>query len=433
MATWLYNNTLGLQLIDKTIPINNSLDLAPTVIFQGSNQNIGIRTDTPTVALEVNGDIKGKNATLAGTLNVLGSNGQVVITNNNVPQRPGVVLLQNGNSGVFQYTESNMVLQNWNGPISFYCGHSNPMTISPNNVSTNLINTGSLVVGTTGAFLNDTRLYYNSVLELGYGIAKEGNAGKMYYGADNILSIVGGGTTVRSIKLFDNVEVVGTTTTYRATVNEICSASRVNFPNTNVGSTQNTIYYDSSVNKLIVLGAYNSATGKCYVDIRNVLNATEATIGTFTCTNGYATSGFTVYGSFSAASKAFKIPHPLNSNASLLHSSIEGPRCDLIYRGRTTLQNGVAYVNVCTECSTNGGMMAGTFNALTRNHDVFLQNASGFSRVRGSMCNEVLNIECEDPSITDEVSWMVVCERKDASILGSDATDADGYLILEPK
>jgi hypothetical protein len=82
---------------------------------------------------------------------------------------------------------------------------------------------------------------------------------------------------------------------------------------------------------------------------------------TFTRRFTIAADGATnVVGAFSKGSGSFKIDHPLPEKKDthyLVHSFIEGPKADLIYRGRVELVNGSATVNV----DTVSGMTEGTF------------------------------------------------------------------------
>jgi hypothetical protein len=60
---------------------------------------------------------------------------------------------------------------------------------------------------------------------------------------------------------------------------------------------------------------------------------------------GFATQNGKFDGSLSKGSGSFSIPHPLpalSPTHNLVHSFIEGPQADLIYRGRATLVNGQA-------------------------------------------------------------------------------------------
>ena len=128
--------------------------------------------------------------------------------------------------------------------------------------------------------------------------------------------------------------------------------------------------------------------------------------------------------------KSFKIPHPLKSNTVLIHSCIEGPRCDLMYRGHVKLSGGTANVNIDTDSSAYP-MTQGTFAALSTNARYFLQNNDSFDRVRGKIDQNILTIFSENVSSADEISWMVISERKDKSIIDSERTDWKGLLIPE--
>ena len=140
---------------------------------------------------------------------------------------------------------------------------------------------------------------------------------------------------------------------------------------------------------------------------------------------------FTIHGNLSKGSGSFKIPHPLTTlkdTKNLVHSFIEGPSCDLIYRGTATLSSGSATVNI----DTVAGMTAGTFAALNKNVQCFTTNESGWGAVKGSVSGNTLTITAQDGSSTDNVSWMIVGQRKDDVIKDSSITDANGDLVLEP-
>ena len=149
------------------------------------------------------------------------------------------------------------------------------------------------------------------------------------------------------------------------------------------------------------------------------------------------TSGnVTVYGALSKGSGSFDITHPLHSNDKtkrLVHSFIEGPRCDLIYRGKVQLVNGTATINIDSDCveETDCEMTQGTFEALCANPRFFLQNPSSFSRLKGSISGNILSVVCEDQNSSDIIYWSVIAERKDNFIKQWDRTNANGYLITE--
>ena len=143
-----------------------------------------------------------------------------------------------------------------------------------------------------------------------------------------------------------------------------------------------------------------------------------------------AGSKLEVNGSFSATSKSFKIDHPLPEKSEthdLYHVSIEGPTADLIYRGVTKLENGVAEINI----DSASRMTEGTFEALCTNVQCFTTNETSWDLTRGKVTGNILKIECQDPNCTDEISWMVIGERKDKSMLEHERTDDNGRLVPE--
>jgi len=139
-----------------------------------------------------------------------------------------------------------------------------------------------------------------------------------------------------------------------------------------------------------------------------------------------------VSGQLTKDSGSFKIPHPLeskNSSHYLVHSFIEGPQADLIYRGKVDLVGGTATVNI----DTATGMTDGTFVALNTDVQCFTSNESGWTAVKGSVSGNVLTITAQDNSCTDTISWMVVGERQDQYMKDTGWTDSDGKVILEPE
>jgi len=140
---------------------------------------------------------------------------------------------------------------------------------------------------------------------------------------------------------------------------------------------------------------------------------------------------FAVTGSLSKGSGSFRIDHPLpakNSTHHLIHSFIEGPQADLIYRGKVDLVAGSATVNI----DTASGMTDGTFVLLCDDVQCFTSNEDGFTAVKGSVSGNTLTITAEDNTCTDTISWMVIGERKDQHMLDTDWTDDNGKVIVEP-
>jgi hypothetical protein len=133
-----------------------------------------------------------------------------------------------------------------------------------------------------------------------------------------------------------------------------------------------------------------------------------------------------------AGTKAFNISHPLDpSNTRLIHASVEAPRHDLIYSGTVSLINGVAIVNIDRDSCPNHPMRDGTFEALTRDVRIYLQNNETFDRVKGNITGGTLNIECENNASSASIDWMVIADRKDDILKNSKFGDENGYLITE--
>ncbi len=167
---------------------------------------------------------------------------------------------------------------------------------------------------------------------------------------------------------------------------------------------------------------------------QNANTANEFAIGqagTTTALFHLTNSGATFSGSLSKGSGSFKIDHPLESKKDthhLVHSFVEAPQADNIYRGKVALSNGTATVNIDTEV----GMTEGTFVALNTDVQCFTTNETDWDAVKGSLSGNILTITCQNSSSTATVSWIVIGERQDQHIKDTDWTDANGKVILEP-
>jgi len=143
-------------------------------------------------------------------------------------------------------------------------------------------------------------------------------------------------------------------------------------------------------------------------------------------------SDLAVGGALSKSSGSFKIDHPLDSKKDshhLVHSFIEGPQADLIYRGKVDLSNGSATINI----DSSSQMSEGTFVELCRDVQCFTTNESGWTAIKGSVSGNTLTIIAQDNTCTDTISWMVIGERKDQHMIDNDWTDSDGKVIVEPE
>ena len=142
------------------------------------------------------------------------------------------------------------------------------------------------------------------------------------------------------------------------------------------------------------------------------------------------TGNVTISGSLSKGSGSFKINHPLESKQDthyLVHSFVEAPQADNIYRGKVDLVDGSATVNI----DAIADMTEGTFVALNTDIQCFTSNESDWDAVKGSVSGNILTISCQNTSSTATVSWLVIGERKDQHMIDTSWTDKNGKVIVE--
>jgi hypothetical protein len=140
--------------------------------------------------------------------------------------------------------------------------------------------------------------------------------------------------------------------------------------------------------------------------------------------------GLYVSGALSKASGSFRIQHPIEEmrdKYDLVHSFIEGPQADNIYRGTVILNNGKATVNL----DKVSRMTEGTFVLLNRDVQCFTTNETGWILTKGKVTGNILEIIAET-NCSDEISWMVIGERQDKHMFDTDWTDENGKVIVEP-
>jgi hypothetical protein len=139
----------------------------------------------------------------------------------------------------------------------------------------------------------------------------------------------------------------------------------------------------------------------------------------------------TVTGSLSKGSGSFKIDHPIESMKDthhLVHSFVESPQANNIYRGKVKLINGKAEINL-DAVST---MTDGTFVLLNREIHVYTSNEKDWDAVIGKVEGNILTIECQNNQSNAMVSWLVIGERQDKHMMETEWTDENGKVIVEP-
>ena len=170
-------------------------------------------------------------------------------------------------------------------------------------------------------------------------------------------------------------------------------------------------------------GSYSIASGTTVTNKRGIWLSG--------CSESQIAGDLEITGTFEKGTDNFRIPHPLvglSTTKDLVHSVIEGPQMDLIYRGKTDLVAGISTINI----DTKAGMTEGTFVALCRDIQCFTSNETGWTNVKGSVTGNQLTIIAQDNTCTDTISWMVVGERQDDNAKSATCTDDDGNLIVEP-
>jgi hypothetical protein len=113
----------------------------------------------------------------------------------------------------------------------------------------------------------------------------------------------------------------------------------------------------------------------------------------------------------------------------LVHSFVEGPQADNLYRGKIELKDGRAVIDL----DEWFGMTPGTFLALNRDLQAFVSNEEDWDAVRAKVMGSHLVIECQNARSKASVSWLVVGERQDNEIYESTLTDDYGKIIVEPE
>lgn len=142
------------------------------------------------------------------------------------------------------------------------------------------------------------------------------------------------------------------------------------------------------------------------------------------------TAGLNVTGTFNVTgTKNFFIQHPIIEDKNLIHTAVEAPRADLIYRGTVTLNAGQGNVIIDAESR----MTEGTFASLTQNAEVVaLHNKTGFTRIKSTeIVDGVFTILAEDTDCSDTISWVVMAERNDAAMHTANYCDREGRLVPE--
>ena len=231
-------------------------------------------------------------------------------------------------------------------------------------------------------------------------------------------SAVIGNSSITKTILNGNV-LIGTTTDFGV---RLAIGGNIIMPN----GANREIYMGSATN-------YNyriRSTGDDF--IINEANSVDRLKYVYADTRWYITGGLTISGSLSKGSGSFKIDHPLPEKKEthhLVHSFIEGPQADNIYRGKIDLIDGYAEVNI----DESAKMSNGTFVLLNGNIQCYTSNETGWTSITGKVEGNILKIKAQDLKCTDTISWLVIGERIDQHMKDTDWTDENGKVIVEPQ
>jgi hypothetical protein len=390
--------------------------------------NLGISTNSPAYKLDVNGDIN-----LTGSLRFSGTAITSTVSELNILS--GVTATA---------TQLNYLAGTTLGTITA----SKAITVdASSNINTVLRLTKS-VNGNQILFTNGTStgaIYQFNNSHLWFGTTSAHDTVLQSNGSERIRILSTGNVGIGTTSPTSVLDVLGTIQTNTLIYNNLASGASArfvgNWPANNfwgIGphdtSTSTTYRIRIGVND--ATGVWSGAYPVVYtggLNLQNNTASTSTTTGTVIVTGGVGISGaVNIGGALSKGSGTFDIEHPTLSNKRLVHSFIEGPRCDLIYRGTVKLVNGMATVNLDTESVANqsNSMTEGTFVALVQNPVCYLQNST-FDRVIGIIENNKLKITCENNTSSSLVNWMVIGERKDKFIKEWNRTDSNGCLITE--
>jgi hypothetical protein len=430
------------------IPKYISTNVIGNSLIYDTGVNVGIGTISPAYKFDVNGDVRsqgtngyygvGSNLTALTATNItLGSLSLARITNGTTGQ-----LLVAGTSQP-EWRNASLVTVGTASAVSITNDTSSATTMYP------VFSTSTS--GTSGLRTSSTKLQFVP------------STGTLYVAGNVGLGVA---PSTERLKVSGNVLLTGTTTVIGLTrINKSSSAFEIGATSlltnleviTSSTSTQLKIYnpsspstYNSSITQFSSYTEY-LGSGRTYFNVadagtrlitfgRSGLNDQINFYMDNSTLNVPVVGGKGVYieynlrvnGTLSKSSGTFQIEHPLESKRkthTLVHSFIEGPQADLIYRGSVSLIDGVAEINI-DEHST---MTEGTFVELNRNVQCFTSNETGWSSVKGVVIGNILKIESDDTESTDHISWMVIGERKDKHMMETNWTDDNGKVIVEPR
>jgi hypothetical protein len=363
----------------------------------------------------------------------------------------GAINAHQTNRGVFQYSVNDTTIRSYGatagtGAIAFNTGGGGG---SADTERMRIDSSGNVGIGTASPTLSRLHILKSESGSTPAAVLRVGNSGSgytskivltdettndaniSYIGSIQSLGFgIGASLTQMVLTSAGNVGIGTTSPSYRLDVNSTTDTKLLLTGSTN----QNAMRFGAagSANEYYVAAGNNLVTGgdKGFLIYNSTANQPQLFIEQST-RNIKVFAGFEVVGALSKGSGSFRIEHPLPEKSAthqLVHSFIEGPQADLIYRGKVVLIDGKASVNIDAAAT----MTEGTFEVLCRDVQCFTTNETGWTAVRGKVAGNILTIEAKDADCTDEISWMVIGERQDPHMMETDWTDDNGKVIVEP-
>ena len=445
------DSNVGLLIRDETY-VSDEADITATRLASGNNLTLGLAGQAG-INFYVGGsnvaDINSSgNATFTGAVNInknTNATSGLILKNGDVST--GVnskVQIQFGFSGSTNFSHYIVSRHNsgntFGNALDFYVGDTTQAGVYPTHATHNLtLENGRVGVGTTsptsqfhvvGTSNFAGNVSFNPDSDSSASIKNAGtNAIALFAGASDELYLGANDTTglyfnTNNTATFSGDIVQGsdsgnTTTTLFGNSNNLVLRSQAS------GTRAPEIKFNIAGTDLYSIVANNNTSGIA----ANTLTINQGSTAKFFF---FSTGNFTCSGALSKGSGSFKIDHPLESKKDthhLVHSFIEGPQADLIYRGKVDLIDGKAVVNI----DQIARMTEGTFEALNRNIQCFTSNETDWDAVKGSVSGNKLTIECQNTNSTATISWMVVGERDDQHMKDTDWTHPDGKIIMEPE
>jgi len=465
-ATSQFLDNTGASTTTKFIRISNT----------SGDMAIGVEGSTPSQIVSGSGGIAYSTVlkTVSTTALILGTNSIAALTLNGSTQ--AATFSSSATATAFipssaTIPTNGMYLSAAN-TLDFATNSTNRLSISSGGVATFTASVTPLILKSTSATTMYTEYYYNTSTLSGYigsgsGILSGANNSDFIIRSEADFVVATGGNNRRlTITSGGNVGIGTSSPANPAGFSKVLNISGTDaslvISNTNgtaknytigVVEAGNLLFLDGTTTRLAITsagytwvnGAISGFTGSGVqfqvngqsrmggtIILHNTSNAAQT--ATFNCTSASTVTiadNVVIVGSLSKGSGSFRIEHPLPSLSEthqLVHSFVEAPKADLIYRGKLTLVNGKAQANI-DEVAT---MTEGTFEALCREVQCFTTNESGWDLVKGKVIGNIIYIESQNENSTDEISWMVIGERKDKHMMETGWTDENGKVIVEP-